>query len=427
MLYGGSSGATFMFANATGTGFTEFSPPDYIFCQRTNFVDINADGALDAFVCHDVDSNVTFLNDGSGNLTFDQGGFGTTCGNYGSIWVDYDNDHDVDCFVAKCGCDPVDLFLRNDGGLNYASIAGSMGFADNHQSWSSAWGDFDNDGDMDALIGSSSSSYHKLMRNDGGTFTNVTAGSGFDTFGGQSIEWVTHDFDNDGFLDILGGFGFLRGNGNMTFTPQVITPSNGPIGDLNDDGFLDIVSGNTVYANTGNNNHWIKVITVGTVSNVDGIGARVEVESPSFTQIRDVRAGDGFSDMSSLNTHVGLGSDATIDQVTVHWPSGIVDVIANPTVDQPLVVVEGFSTAVADVPVVEGFEVYPNPSTDVLYLKTGTSVSGSPVRVMDITGKVVRSIRVTNEQVNVADLPAGTYVLQLVQGARSLHKGFVKH
>lgn len=428
MLYGGSSGATFMFANSTGTGFTEFSPPNFIFCQRTNFVDINADGALDAFVCHDIDSNVFFLNNGMGGLTYNQSSFGTgeSGGNYGSIWVDFDNDHDVDCFVAKCGGDPIDMFLRNDGGLNFTSIAAANGFVDSHQSWSSAWGDFDNDGDMDVLVGSSSSSYHKLMRNDMGSFTNVTAGSGFDTFGGQSIEWVTHDFDNDGYLDILGGYGFLRGNGNMTFTQQTITPINGPIGDLNDDGFLDIVSGNTVYANNGNSNHWITIATVGTVSNVDGIGARVVVESPSFTQIRDVRAGDGFADMSTLNTHVGLGADATIDQVTIYWPSGIVDVITNVAVDQTLVAVEGFSTALADEAAEEQLLLHPNPVDDVLYLKAPESMNGRIANIHDVTGKLVRSGRVTNDLVDVDGLPAGTYVLALADSRGIVRGTFVK-
>src|SRR5690606_28156332 len=46
MVLGGGNGASFLFANATGTGYLEFSTADYIFCQRTNFVDINNDGHL---------------------------------------------------------------------------------------------------------------------------------------------------------------------------------------------------------------------------------------------------------------------------------------------------------------------------------------------------------------------------------------------
>ncbi|MBK9598965.1 MAG: VCBS repeat-containing protein [Flavobacteriales bacterium] len=69
-----------------------------------------------------------------------------------SIWVDYDGDGDMDLFVAKCGCDPVDILMRNNGDGTFTSMAAALGFADSHQSWSSAWGDFNNDGDMDVLV-----------------------------------------------------------------------------------------------------------------------------------------------------------------------------------------------------------------------------------------------------------------------------------
>ena len=44
-----------------------------MFSQRSNFVDINNDGHLDAFVCHDVQPTVYYINDGEGNLQFFQG------------------------------------------------------------------------------------------------------------------------------------------------------------------------------------------------------------------------------------------------------------------------------------------------------------------------------------------------------------------
>ena len=153
LMYGGGSGTSFMFANDAGTAYTALNPPDYIFCQRTNMVDINNDGHLDAFTCHDVAANVYYLNDGNNNFLFHQGGLGENCGNYGSIWTDIDNDHDLDLFVAKCGCDPVDILYRNNGDGSFSSVATSLGFGDYQQSWSSAWGDFDNDGDLDAMGG----------------------------------------------------------------------------------------------------------------------------------------------------------------------------------------------------------------------------------------------------------------------------------
>ena len=427
LQYGAGSGVTYMLRTDDGTGFEEQSFQEYVFSQRGNFIDINNDGNLDGFMCHDVDANVFFLNDGDGNLSFNQGGLGETCGNYGSIWVDYEGDGDQDLFVAKCGCDPVDILYRNNGDGTFTNVAGTLGFADSHQSWSSAWGDFDNDGDMDVLVGSSSSPTHKLMRNNGnGTFTNVTAGSGFDVMTGTSIEWTTHDFNNDGYLDILGGGAMMLSNGDFTWSPLAGAPGNGPIGDLNNDGFLDIVAGNIVRMNSGNSNKWLTVVPIGTVSNRNGIGARVEVTSAMGTQIREIRSGDGFRYMSSLNAHFGLGSDAQIEQVRIIWPSGIIDIVENPSVNSVIQVVEGtFNVGVAQ-NVNDALKLYPNPVTNVLYVRGLTALGQVPVTITDLAGKQAMATVLRNEQVDVSTLTPGIYLLRADLPTGSVTRRFVR-
>lgn len=426
LMYGGNQGATFMIANGDGTAFTEVSGYPYIFCQRTNMVDINNDGNLDAFSCHDVDANVRFINDGSGNLTFIQGGIGENCGNYGSVWVDYDNDGDIDCFVAKCGCDPKDLLMRNNGDGTFTNVAPELGLFDNHQSWSSAWGDFDNDGDQDVLIGSSSSNYHKLMLNNGnGTFSNVTAGSGFDSFGGQSIEWCTHDFNNDGYLDILGGGAMMYGDGAMHFTQDNTAPGNNGVGDLNADGFLDIVAWSGAFINNGNDNHWLKVSTVGTVSNTDGIGAVVRITSALGDQMRQVKSGDAFSTMSSLNSYFGLGQDESVDQLEVHWPSGIVDVLTDIPVNSAVTVVEGLSTGIT-ASNLEDLRIAPNPAQDVVRITLPKGPGARTWKLTDASGKQVVLPNMMGEYLDVSGLSSGYYVLHLQQGGETYRSTFSK-
>ncbi|MBK9060813.1 MAG: VCBS repeat-containing protein [Flavobacteriales bacterium] len=429
LQYGNGSGVSFLMANSTGTDYVVQNFPQYVFSQRGNMIDINNDGNLDAFMCHDVSANVYYMNDGTGTLTFGQGQFGTSCGNYGSIWVDYDGDGDMDLFVAKCGCDPVDILMRNNGDGTFTSMAAALGFADSHQSWSSAWGDFDNDGDMDVLVGSSSSSYHKLMRNNGdGTFTNITAGSGFDSFGGQSIEWNTRDFNNDGYLDIIGGGAIHYNNGDLTFSPDNTAPQNGPIGDLNNDGFLDIVSGSTAMMNQGNDNHWLTVNLIGTVSNRNGIGARIQVTSELGSQIREIRSGDGFRYMSSLNAHFGFGTDSVITGVTVHWPSGIVDEFSSAEVDQAMTITEGMTltTGIADAAAEHAFGLFPNPVKDVLTVIGGDVALNDPFEVLDVTGKRVLQGTLTRGHVDVSSLNTGVYVLSVRSGTAMSRQQFVK-
>jgi len=433
LLYAGS-GVTFMMANATATAYTEVSFPQYVFCQRSNMVDINMDGNLDAFVCHDVEPNVFYMNDGTGNLTYYQGGLGDTPdgGNYGSIWIDYDGDHDIDLFIAKCrggnGPAKIDQLHRNNGDGTWTEIGAAMNLADGHQSWSSAWGDFDNDGDMDILIGASSFSGggHKLMRNDGTTFTNVSAGSAFDTFTGTSIEFTAHDFNNDGYVDVLGAGALHLNNGDMTFTRITVSAYNGPVGDLNNDGFLDLLNGNTLQLNDGNENHYLKVNTIGTASNSNGIGARVQVTSALGTQIRDVKAGDGFEYMSSLTTHFGLGPDTEVSEVVVYWPSGIVQTISDPAIDGTLDIVEGVFTGADDQVLAPGLMIFPNPAADVLNISADRELGTAPVAVFDATGKRVITSTLLNGRLDVSGLSTGVYLLEVNSGDGLLHRRFTK-
>lgn len=427
LMYGGGSGVSFMFRTNDGLAFTQQATSQYIFSQRTNMVDIDNDGKLDAFVCHDVDANVRFMNVGNGTLQLIQGGLGPTCGNYGSMWTDIDNDGLMDLFVAKCGCDPVDILMINQGGQQFVSTAASNGMVDSHQSWSSAWGDFDNDGDMDVLIGSSSSSYHKLMRNDGsGNFINITAGSGFDTFTGTSIEWTTHDFDNDGNLDIIGGGRIMLGNGDMTFGQLTGSTSNGPVGDLNNDGFLDYMNNGVAQMNNGNENHWLKVHTIGTLSNTNGIGARVVVSGPFGIRIREVRSGDGFRYMSSLTTHFGLGENTQVDAVTIYWPSGIVQEIENPVVDQTLVVTEQLTTSVEEAVVEPSLRLFPNPAGPWLFWSANKELVGSTYMVIDAVGKQVLEGTLQQGPVDVGALAPGNYLMSVPRAGATTQQRFVK-
>ncbi|WP_186991457.1 FG-GAP-like repeat-containing protein [Constantimarinum furrinae] len=433
LLYGSGNGVTFMRANATGTGYTEISGTEYVFSQRSNFVDINNDGNLDAFVCHDVEPNVYYINDGSGNLGFVQGGLGdyATGGNYGSIWVDYDGDGDVDLFIAKCGGEPArrtNQMHRNNGDGTFTEVADALGLADIMQTWSSAWGDFDNDGDMDVFVGASTGT-HKLMRNNGDqTFTNVTAASGVLALSETGIENTTHDIDNDGYLDIISNGNVLMGNGDLTFTTihnNMLPGNNGGIGDLNDDGFLDAFSGNTIHYSNGNANNWIKINTQGTVSNGNGIGARVILETPAGTQIRDVRAGEGFGYMSSLNTHFGIGTETVINSITIVWPSGIVNIVTDPAPNTTITIVEEEILGIEE-NLLTDLIVYPNPTDGILNLNSQYGLEDAFYIIYDTTGKRITSSNLSSKTIDVSGLSSGTYILRIIDDGTLKTQRFIK-
>lgn len=343
LLFGGGSAVSFLISDGLG-GWTEQDEPEYIFSQRSTMADIDNDGDLDAYVNHDVDLSHPYRNDGAGNMVEDQSLIATVDmpGNYAAVWVDYDNDWDTDLYVTKCrgGASPGDptrtnRMYRNNGDGTYSEIGSTIGMDDNAQSWTTVFEDFDNDGDFDTFT-VNHDFQNRFMVNDGaGNFTDIIGSTDINPNDLGAWELYACDFDNDGFVDILSEMNdeLLMNDGDLTFTYNFCPFSSGGIGDLNNDGFLDCIRGSTLWMNDGNANNWVKVDLEGVQSNLDGIGARVEIHGAWGTQMREVRSGQAFSPMQSLIAHFGIGAATSIDQIVIKWPSGLQTVIDDPAIN----------------------------------------------------------------------------------------------
>lgn len=379
-----------------------------MFMQNISIGDIDNDGWLDVFGCHDNAAPKTWMNDGTGSLDledvidFTSDPVSDMSGNYGSLFTDFDNDGDLDIYIAKCrqgvndSNDPRrwDRLFVNDGANNYTDQAAEFGVENRWQTWCVDFGDWDNDGDLD-LIAVNHDHDLQFFENDGtGHFTEIDDG-GLDIIG-FLLECHFEDFDNDGFLDILiaGGSQFyLKGNGDGTFTsltnvfPSTATMHSFAYGDLNNDGFMDVWSSygtgytspnynapDVLWLNDGNGNHWLNVRLNGVESNKDGIGARVTLTTALGTQLREVRSGESYGLTFSSMCHFGLGTNTTIETMVVQWPSGQVDTYNDITADQTLTVVEGSCIApVASISSSEGFTLCPDAAPITLTAAGGAS------------------------------------------------------
>jgi FG-GAP-like repeat/ASPIC and UnbV len=121
---------------------------------------------------------------------------------YSNAWGDYDNDDDLDLAVSL-GTGEVRLYRNDKGVLTSVGAAAGMPQAGSYELRGLSWGDYDGDGDIDLLGGSTPTDKPtKVLRNDGGMFTDVAAEIGL-TIPGRSARqtnWV--DYDNDGDLDV---------------------------------------------------------------------------------------------------------------------------------------------------------------------------------------------------------------------------------
>lgn len=440
LVLGNASRVSFIISNSNGFGYTEDYHDEYIFSQGSTFADIDNDGDLDSFVCHDVDQNHPYRNDGSGVMTLDQTLIETLdlAGNYSAIWVDYDNDRDIDLFITKCrqgstSGDPerTNAMYKNNGDGTFTEVANELGLANNAQSWSTTFQDFDNDGDMDAFVVNHDFT-NSFMRNDvntSGVFTEIIDDTAIDKDDLGAWEVAGADFNNDGYVDILSELSkeLYLNNGDMTFTGYDLAFDEGGIGDLNGDGFLDVLYHSTdLYINDGNNdNNWVKLNLKGTQSNINGIGARVEVETDSYTQIRDVRAGESFSPMSSINAHFGLGTDSQINRITVYWPSGIVDTLTNPDINTSIFLEEGDTVGINDL-IYADLIVYPIPAKNTLNLSTSLDLNQHIISVFTVNGKRVLNHQYQSNQIDISNLSKGIYILRIEKSGKIFTQKFLK-
>ena len=113
-------------------------------------------------------------------------------------------------------------------------------------------------------------------------------------------------------------------------------------GDLNNDGQIDAVvavldDAPVMLRNVGTPHHWIGIELSGTKSNRSGIGARVTVTNATGQkQIFDVSTAGSYLSSNDPRIVVGLGNAKAVRSIEVRWPSGKVQTIQSPAVDQYL-------------------------------------------------------------------------------------------
>jgi hypothetical protein len=258
-------------------------------------------------------------------------------------FFDYDNDGNEDLFVSgyfiteqgditrdvlglpNQGEKPRLYHNRGDG--TFADVTHAAHLDHVLQAMGSNYGDFDNDGWLDILVGTGNPNLDALMpdrafRNDGhGVFQDVTTSGGFGHLQkGHGVSFG--DIDNDGDQDIYHVVG----------------------GAFEADHFR-----HALYENPGHGNHFLVLKLEGVRSNRAAIGARIKVivttPGGERTIWRTVRTGGSFG-ASPLRQEIGLGDALRIDRVDILWPSGGMSRLTGSLgLDQRYVIREGATAA----------------------------------------------------------------------------------
>jgi hypothetical protein len=299
--------------------------------------DYNNDGYPDLFVSTGMGRSKLFRNNGDGTFTdvsraagFDNIGFGTV-----AFWCDYDNDGWLDLVQYTWsredevldtlidGEGPEDgqpmRICRNNRDGTFTLVSRELGITECFGTMSGNFGDFDNDGHVDFLLGNGDPHMDRTeppiileFDESEGRYKNITFAAGL-PYTGKGHGSNLADLSGDGRLSLIMASGGAYPGDLMTMS--VFRPKSLP----------------------GN---FLNVRLVGTRSNRNAIGARVRVDAGGKSVHNLVSGGTGFGCLP-YEQHFGLGTLEKIDAIEIWWPSGSRQRLENIPVNTTIRITEG--------------------------------------------------------------------------------------
>lgn len=331
--------ATIVNANSTAKGYLlvnkggEYFANEYADYGLTHrgfgfggvFTDYDNDADPDLFINHDFGYKATpdvLLNNQYPKKKFkdvsENAGMDLKINSMGIATGDFDGNGLLDYYVTNIRFNR--MMVNQGPGKPFVDKARELGMAFVSISWGANFADFDNDMDLDLYVANGDLNPNDVpmanfyFDNVGGKFTDRAHENGLNDYGvgrGSAV----FDMDNDGDLD-------------------VILVNQKPVLDF------PLPSVTRLYRNDSKGNNWLKVKLKGLDSELNGLGARVEVVAGGVRMIREIDGGSSHLSQNSTIAHFGLNKAVSVDSLRVIWPGGRTQVMTGLQVNKLVTVTQ---------------------------------------------------------------------------------------
>jgi hypothetical protein len=359
--YATNGGRKYLFHNLGGGKFEEVS--DQMGLKSTRWAlaavaaDLRGTGYPDLFIANDYGVSELFFNDG-GKKFREVGkqtgvGYAPKSGMTAAVG-DVLNQGRFSIYVTNISEESVlvqgnNLWMPQAGtagdNIKYQNLANAMGVEMGGWSFGAQFGDLNNDGFQDLYVTNGNVSldreksyWYDYSKVAGGNKAIIADAANWPPLNGRSLSGYQKKR-----LWINDGAGSFKEVAQLVGVTDVYDGRSVALADFTNRGKLDVVVANQkgpllLYKNTvAPENKWIAFDLEGTSSNRSAIGAEVRVfwNGPQqMQQVQEVSGGSGFCAQNQRRVHFGLGKTANIDRVEIHWPSGKVQTVRAPELNQ---------------------------------------------------------------------------------------------